>query len=287
MPRAVRCRQPPARRDAPGRRTQVVKETSRAVVAVTSAAVAVAAERSLRRYAQRSARWQRVNYRDRRVLLSAGPAATGAALMATGGLVGAPAAVLAGVSAAGLGLYDDLFGDSHARGLAGHLRALRAGRVTTGLGKLVGLVAAGLTAGLIERRRLAPALVDAALIAGTANLVNLLDLRPGRALKVVGLAATCSTTMDGPAGAVAAATAAAAAAAMPADLAEQVMIGDCGANGLGALLGWSLASGLGRRARVAALGVVVGLTLASERVSFTAVIEQTPWLAAIDNWGRR
>ena len=221
------------------------------------------------------------------MLLSAGPATAGAALVATGCFTAAPSALLVGASAAALGLYDDLYGDSHARGLTGHLRALREGRLTTGMGKLVGLATAGVAAGLIERRRLAPALVDAALIAGTANLVNLLDLRPGRALKVVTVAAACSSAMAGPAGDVAAATAAAAAATMPADLAERVMIGDCGANGLGALVGWSLATGLRSRSRAAALAVVVGLTLGSERVSFTAVIERSPWLRALDNLGRR
>src|SRR5205085_2973800 len=144
----------------------------------------------------------------------------------------------------------------HARGLRGHARALREGRLTTGMVKLVGLAAAGVAAGWIERHRAAPALADAALIAGTANLVNLLDLRPGRALKVVTVAAALTTGVDGPAATVAAATAAAAAATLPSDLGEHVMIGDCGANGLGALLGWCLATGLGRRGRSAAPVVV-------------------------------
>jgi len=149
------------------------------------------------------------------------------------------------------------------------------------------MVAAGFLAGLVERRRVAPALADAALIAGSANLVNLLDLRPGRALKTLSVAAALSATMEGVPGTVAVAAASAAAATLPADLEERVMIGDCGANGLGALVGWCLSTGLGRRGRAAALVVVVGLTLASERVSFTAVIERTPWLAALDRWGRR
>jgi hypothetical protein len=65
------------------------------------------------------------------------------------------------------------------------------------------------------------------------------------------------------------------------------MIGDCGANSLGALLGWSIAVRASALARTLALGAVIGLTLASERVSFSAVIEQTPALAALDGWGRQ
>lgn len=259
----------------------------RTLVALTAAGAAVSAERGLRGYARRDARWQRTNYRERQVLLSAGPAATGAAIATAGCLSRSGTAVIAGASAAALGLYDDLYGDSHARGLGGHLRALREGRLTTGMGKLVGLATAGVVSGLVEHRRLRPALVDAALIAGTANLVNLFDLRPGRALKVVTGTAAVAAAMQGRVGSVATATTAAAAAMLPADLAEEVMIGDCGANGFGALLGWCLANGLDRRGRGAALSLVVALTLASERVSFTSVIERTPWLAALDDLGRR
>jgi hypothetical protein len=195
--------------------------------------------------------------------------------------------VVVGGTAAALGFYDDLYGDSHARGLGGHLRALRDGRMTTGMVKLGGMAAAGLVAGWLDRRSVVPAVADAALVAGTANLVNLLDLRPGRALKVLTVAASAATRLEGPSGTVAAATAAAAAVTLPPDLGEEVMLGDCGANGLGALLGWSLATGLPGCGRAAALAGVVGLTLASERMSFTAVIERTPWLAAVDRWGRR
>ena len=256
------------------------------LVALVAGGTSLAAERYVRPRVTRTTRGRRRNYRDREVLLSAGPAATAGALVATGCLASAPAAVVVGATAGVLGLYDDLYGDSHARGLGGHLRALRSGRLTTGMVKLAGLTGAGLVAGTMQRRRAAPALVDAALVAGTANLVNLLDLRPGRALKVITVTAGVSIAMDAPAGAVATATAAAAAVTLPADLGERVMIGDCGANGLGALVGWCLATGLGHRGRAAALSVVVGLTLASEKVSFTSVIERTPWLAAVDGWGR-
>jgi hypothetical protein len=65
------------------------------------------------------------------------------------------------------------------------------------------------------------------------------------------------------------------------------MLGDCGANAVGALLGLRLAAVPGRPARARALAVVVGLTLASERVSFTRVIEATPVLRDLDRLGRR
>jgi UDP-GlcNAc:undecaprenyl-phosphate/decaprenyl-phosphate GlcNAc-1-phosphate transferase len=131
------------------------------------------------------------------------------------------------------------------------------------------------------------AAVDVALVAGTANLVNLLDLRPGRALKVVVAAGLPFVFTEGNAGDAAAAVVGVAGALLPADLAECQMLGDCGANALGAAMGWSLAARLSGNARLLAVATVVGLTVASERVSFTALIERQPALAALDRWGRR
>jgi hypothetical protein len=79
----------------------------------------------------------------------------------------------------------------------------------------------------------------------------------------------------------------AAAAVLPEDLGERTMLGDSGANALGALLGLGLAARLGPRGRWAALGALVALTAASEKVSFTRVIESTPGLRELDGLGRR
>jgi hypothetical protein len=195
--------------------------------------------------------------------------------------------LLATVAAAGLGAYDDLAGHTHARGLRGHAMALRTGVVTSGLVKMVGLTAAGLAAAPSRPRRGGRLAVDVVLIAGTANLVNLLDLRPGRASKVVvglGLPLTAST---GPAGDLAAGVVGVGLALLPEDLTETQMLGDCGANALGAAIGWALAARLRGAGRGAAAAVVVALTVVSERVSFTELIERRPMLAAVDRWGRR
>jgi UDP-N-acetylmuramyl pentapeptide phosphotransferase/UDP-N-acetylglucosamine-1-phosphate transferase len=77
------------------------------------------------------------------------------------------------------------------------------------------------------------------------------------------------------------------AAALPDDLAERTMLGDGGANALGALLGTALAARSSRAGRLAMLAGIVGLTAASERVSFTKVIADTPLLRELDALGRR
>jgi len=268
--------------------------TRRLVTATAAATMTVAIGAELRRRAPGGRdRWTRQNFRDRAVDLFAGPAAaagavTAAALAAPprggGRLAGAVAA------AAGLGLYDDLAGVTHARGLRGHFRALAHGEVTTGIVKLAGLAAAGLVAAPCRTGRcsVAQRLADGALISGAANLVNLLDLRPGRALKTVafvGLPLAVSGT--GPGAAAAAGALASTAALLPGDLDERHMIGDCGANALGALVGWALAERLGICGRLAALSAVIGLTLASERISFSAVIDNQLLLRSVDRWGRQ
>jgi len=48
-----------------------------------------------------------------------------------------------------------------------------------------------------------------------------------------------------------------------------------------------LAAGGSRPARITALTVVTALTLASEKVSFTSVIEATPGLRELDRLGRQ
>ena len=74
---------------------------------------------------------------------------------------------------------------------------------------------------------------------------------------------------------------------LPEDLGERAMLGDSGANALGAMLGAGAAAALPRKARIAVLAAVAGLTAASEVVSFTKVIERTPPLRWLDMLGRR
>jgi hypothetical protein len=242
-------------------------------------------------------RWARTNYARRPVTLLGGPvlavAATGSAVLGAPAGTRAAAAVV-GTVAGLVGGYDDLAGarpeQAGDKGLAGHLAALRAGRVSAGAVKVAGIGAAAAVAAILTRRGTgAGALVDGVLttglVAGTANLINLLDLRPGRAGKTAVLLA--SATLGGPAGGLSAGPLGAVLGVLPADLGERVMLGDCGANAAGALLGLRLAALPGRTGRAGLLGVVTALTLASEKVSFTRVIESTPGLRELDRLGRR
>jgi hypothetical protein len=235
--------------------------------------------------------WLRRNYRGSQVSLAGGVAAAVGALAAAA--LEPPtrrgAALLAGGAAALAGAYDDLLApraeSAGDKGLAGHLAAARAGRVSGGVVKAAVIGAAALgAAGRLGAGGLPDRILRAGVIAGSANLLNLLDLRPGRAAKATIAAGLIASS--GPAGGVAAASAGAAAAVLPGDLGERTMLGDLGANTLGALLGVRLASG-SRRTRVGAAVVIGALTAASERVSFSKVIDATPALRWVDQLGRR
>ena len=276
--------------------------------ALVAAAVSRACWAARDRVPGGAARWDRTNHRGETVSLLEGPAwALGAvaglaALPTSGGRAGL---ALATAGAAAFGAIDDLVESGTHKGLRGHLGELAAGRLTTGGLKVVGigatsLAAAALLLGRDDDRRggtadpvgAAGAFIDSAaagaLIAGAANLANLLDLRPGRVLKLALLAAPAA-----PASPAVAAAVGSSAALLGPDLGERSMLGDCGANAVGALLGASLvartvaAGRRGRRLRAAVLAGVVGLTFASERVSFTRVIESSPVLRELDALGRR
>jgi UDP-GlcNAc:undecaprenyl-phosphate/decaprenyl-phosphate GlcNAc-1-phosphate transferase len=286
-----------------------------ALTAVTAAGAARAAYAALRwRPPHGEKTWTRTNHRGEPVTLLEGPAValgavliqlfysertrsparTAPALAAAGGRQDpttrtALALALAGAGACGFGVYDDLAGSGKRRGLRGHLGALAHGEVTTGTVKLGGLGATGLASALLLGGAPADVAVNAGLVAGGANLLNLFDLRPGRAIKVATIsAALIAATARTPRGLGAvAAPLGAALALLPEDLRERAMLGDAGANALGAMLGGAAAAGLPRPARIALLAGIVALTGASEKVSFTKVIERTPPLRWLDMLGRR
>ena len=249
----------------------------------------------------------RVNFHGRTVSLRGGLGAAAGAVTAgarLGRACAAPArpalaAVVATAAAGGAGLLDDLDqgahdGPSPAKGLRGHLRALARGRVTTGVVKVAVIGSGALVGGvLLARGRgggLVATVVDAAgsavVIASWANLLNLLDLRPGRAAKAAVVVCLPLLAGGGASRLLASGALGTAAATLPEDLMERTMLGDTGANALGALVGTALAAHPCHLLRVVAAGTATALVLASEKVSFTQVIESTPLLDALDRCGR-
>ena len=272
--------------------------------AVSGAAATAAANTTLAsRPPGGDGRWTRLNHRGETVSLLEGPAVAaglaGAAFLAPG----LPrrlrlATVVAAVGAGCLGAYDDLAGSGDRRGFRGHLGALSRGELTSGAVKIFGIGATGLVVAAVAGHRGTGLVVSGGVVAATANLVNLLDLRPGRALKAALVLAALDARRGGDTARLAAVASGCALAALPADLGERTMLGDGGANALGAVLGTAVvaaragashgtAGGSTDGRMVRRLAVLTALTLASEKVSFTRVIDATPGLRELDRAGRR
>lgn len=201
------------------------------------------------------------------------------------GLWNAPALAL-GVVLALVGLLDDAFG-SKERGLSGHLGALLRGRVTTGAVKaVVGGGSCIAVALWVNGWRAWPGLMDGLLIALCANALNLLDLRPGRALKGFAALAALALAFEPTALATLGPLLVAVAVYAPLDLCEQVMMGDAGSNALGGIVGLFLAVSLPAWGRAALLLALGALHAFCERRSLSQMIDRAAPLRWLDNLGR-
>jgi hypothetical protein len=167
---------------------------------------------------------------------------------------------------AAVGLADDIWSGPE-RGFRTHLR----GGATTGTLKLVVIPVWALW----RTRSVSGAL----LVSLSANVLNQLDTRPGRALKAFLFG--CALLGGRPRRAVAVAVLLA-----PYDLREMTMLGDAGSNAFGAVLGLESVRRLTGRRRASAIGALAAVTLLGEQRSLGSLIETTPGLRALDSLGR-
>ncbi|MFA5889435.1 MAG: hypothetical protein WDA27_00540 [Actinomycetota bacterium] len=185
-----------------------------------------------------------------------------------------------------LGLWDDLAGSAGERGWRAHARALGRGRPSSGAIKLGGGIALALLVAAPMGRGTLWTLVDAAVVAMAANLWNLFDLRPGRACKIFVVAAIPLMVVAGTATPLLAAGLGAVVAFLPFDLRERTMLGDVGANALGALVGWVTVLSGSPTARVSALSALALMHLVADRPGLSRIISAVPPLRAFDLTGR-
>jgi len=197
-----------------------------------------------------------------------------------------------------LGLLDDTLapvagggagaGGSGPRGWRGHGAAALRGELSTGALKAVGSLGLALLAmsylGLSNGRWL----LAAGVLVLATNAFNLLDLRPGRATKafvLLGAGLTIGSTGLRALWALGLFAAPALVAGLY-DLRERAMLGDTGANLLGALAGLWLVLTLSGIGQLVALILLAGITLYGELRSISALIERTPGLRQLDSLGR-
>ena len=254
----------------------------------------------------------RLNYRDRALPFPFGVLALAAALLAL-----IPLMLLARLASSevfhpellpialyalgvlALGLVDDTLaversdtpeGRSRSvpRGWRGHGAAALRGEPSTGALKAAGSLGLALLAmsylGLSDGRWL----LAAGVLVLATNVFNLLDLRPGRSTKafaVLGAGLTAGSADLRPLWSLGLFAAPALVAGFF-DLRERAMLGDTGANLLGALAGLWLVLTLSGTGQLVALGLLAAITLYGELRSISALVERTPVLRELDSWGR-
>jgi len=196
-----------------------------------------------------------------------------------------------------LGLIDDLLAGA-SRGWRGHGRSVLAGEFSTGALKAVGSLALALYAlqATAYNEGVGEYVLAVALLVLTTNLFNLLDLRPGRSAKAFLLLGIVLSVVawHGPDGPFATYVPLWAVGPLAApilvvgfyDLRERTMLGDTGANVIGAVAGLWLTYAFDTTGQLIALAIVLGLTVLGEFRSLNTLIERTPLLRQIDSIGR-
>jgi UDP-GlcNAc:undecaprenyl-phosphate GlcNAc-1-phosphate transferase len=208
------------------------------------------------------------------------------------------------IGACALGMFDDLLGSrDSAKGFKGHFRALAHGQVTTGMLKLIGICLLSFCAAVSLSGELNASLnsvvqivTKTAVIALCANELNLFDLRPARALKayliVLILSALILVVSVGNLVGIISISLAAAISCVPViaiwryDARELGLMGDAGSNAMGASLGYFLCCTVPLPGLIVAAIILLFMNLASERVSYSALIEKSRFLKRIDELGR-
>ncbi|HZK87080.1 MAG TPA: hypothetical protein VFC40_03870 [Syntrophomonas sp.] len=187
-----------------------------------------------------------------------------------------------------LGFIDDMLGQRDTLGFRGHFGALFHGRLTTGGLKALG---GGFIAFFIAVSLGGTwwnVVLNTLIMALFTNMMNLLDLRPGRAVKgflffllliaITALAKVDYLLMAPLLGAVL--------CYLPTDVRARAMMGDAGSNVLGFALGYYATTSLSLTARLTSLVFLIAIHLYTEKISLTHTIENNALLKAIDQLGR-
>ncbi len=185
------------------------------------------------------------------------------------------------------GIIDDTMGNRSSSGFKGHFKALFKGKLTTGafkalFGGLVALfVSISISSGLVDMG------VNTLLIALFTNFFNLMDLRPGRAIKVyITSCAAVLPLISNELRLLAVGCVSSVMGYFPDDIKARAMMGDAGSNVLGVSIGMIIAMGLGLNAKVGVLAFLVIIHLVAEKYSITKIIEGNGFLDYLDKMGR-
>lgn len=188
-----------------------------------------------------------------------------------------------------IGLLDDLVGEKKTKGIKNHIAKTLRGSLTTGFLK----AAVGFMLAFIASLRISLDILDliinSFIISLSTNTLNLLDLRPGRAVKSF-IAASLILILSNvskvyeflPLVIIHVISW----LYIPYDLKEECMLGDTGSNILGITLGYYTVLLQSKNGKLIILAFLVVINVISEKISITEIIKKNRLLSYLDNLGR-
>lgn len=191
------------------------------------------------------------------------------------------------ISMSFVGIIDDAIGNRDVTGLKGHFLNLFKGELTTGAFKaLIGGIV-GLLISVTISKDISSIILGMLVIALSTNFMNLLDLRPGRAIKVYLFAIIlclffCSVFERELMMLIVPAVI----AYFYYDIKAMAMMGDAGSNVLGISLGIFIVISFNMYVQIFVLILLILVHLVAEKYSITKIIRNNKILNYIDEFGR-
>lgn len=185
------------------------------------------------------------------------------------------------------GILDDIIGNRDVSGLKGHFKSLLNGKLTTGWFKALFWGFIGLVISIAISKNIYDIVINTLIIALSTNLMNLLDLRPGRAIKgyllisIVLLFTLGEYTRN-----LLLLIFPNVIAYFNQDLKAKAMMGDTGSNVLGISIGILFVMGYPLKVRLIWLAFLIFIHILTEKYSLTKIIENNKFLNFIDKLGR-
>lgn len=185
------------------------------------------------------------------------------------------------------GILDDILGNRDVSGLKGHFKSLLNGSLTTGGFKALFGGFIGIVISIGVSKSITDIIINTLIIALSTNLMNLLDLRPGRAIKVyILIMVGIFITLTGYIKLLPMLILPNVLAYFNYDLKAKAMMGDTGSNVLGISIGILFVMGYSLQVRIAWLVFLVFIHILTEKYSLTKIIENNKVLNYIDKLGR-
>ena len=185
------------------------------------------------------------------------------------------------------GILDDIIGNRDVSGLTGHFKSLLKGKLTTGGFKALFGGFIGIVISIAISKNIYDIVINTLIIALSTNLMNLLDLRPGRAIKgYLVISLVLLFTLGEYTRNLLLLILPNVVAYFNQDLKAKAMMGDTGSNVLGISIGILFVMGYSLKVRLIWLAFLIFIHILTEKYSLTKIIENNKFLNFIDKLGR-